>query len=208
MIKTCIDCGLDKKHKAHGLCVSCYSTMNTARWRANNPEKDKVLRAKEKPRTAQQSHEAYLRKIARDPDYYRRKCYERYWKDPEKGRSRVLKWAKDNPEKNAELSRRRYARLKGSEIGPINLDSIWERQCGWCPLCLTKLDREVSQLDHIKPITKGGSHTQENLQFVHAKCNMMKGNKYEEPVDHRFEKGTRPQFPSFFLGLQPQGCKK
>lgn len=150
-------------------------------WRRANPEKAKALRKKEKPRSPEAVAASYRRRKDADPEAWNAKRREQYERDADGYRRRSLKWAKLHPEKNAELSRRRYARLKGVEVGPINLDEVWNRQRGWCPLCLHRLERDEAQQDHKKPIDKGGSHTQDNIQFVHASCNAKKGNKYVEP---------------------------
>lgn len=157
----------------------------TTLWRQANPDKARQLRLKEKPRTPEQAASAYRRRKDRDPEGWSKKRRAQYSRNPEAFRKASLRWAKNHPEKNAELSRRRYAKLKGVEIGPIDLDNVWHRQHGWCPLCLHSLDREEAHLDHIKPISKGGSHTQDNVQFVHPICNIKKGNKYAEPIASR-----------------------
>src|SRR5699024_2990102 len=57
---------------------------------------------------------------------------------------------------------------------------------GWiCGICDDPVDRAMEypdpmsvSLDHIIPLSKGGSHTPENVQCAHLDCNLRKG------VDH------------------------
>jgi hypothetical protein len=42
------------------------------------------------------------------------------------------------------------------------------------------LDRENATLDHLRPISKGGGHTNENIELTHAAINRMKGRMTAE----------------------------
>jgi len=46
-----------------------------------------------------------------------------------------------------------------------------------CPLCKQFLGHHNVTIDHIIPKSKGGTDDFDNLQFVHKKCNQLKGNK-------------------------------
>ena len=51
-----------------------------------------------------------------------------------------------------------------------------------CALCNKEmfLDTKLIHVDHIIPRSKGGPDNYENLQAVHAECNLRKGNKNEK----------------------------
>lgn len=59
---------------------------------------------------------------------------------------------------------------------------VFERD-GWqCQLCDELVDRErrfpdplSASLDHVLPLSKGGSHTLDNVQLAHFSCNSAKG---------------------------------
>ena len=103
-----------------------------------------------------------------------------------KNRTRVLEqtraWQKANPERFAEVARRRRARKLASVVGVVDLTSLWETQDGACALCGESIDPGVEfpdpmskSVDHIHPLSLGGSHEQSNLQWAHLRCNQRKG---------------------------------
>lgn len=83
----------------------------------------------------------------------------------------------------------RHYKLRAEEAGVeyVAFDrlSIFDRD-GWiCGICDDPVDRAMEypdpmsvSLDHIIPLSKGGSHTPENVQCAHLDCNLRKG------VDH------------------------
>jgi 5-methylcytosine-specific restriction endonuclease McrA len=46
---------------------------------------------------------------------------------------------------------------------------------GFCPYCWDKI--ETGHIDHIVPVSKGGTNERNNLAWVCATCNVQKGNK-------------------------------
>lgn len=52
---------------------------------------------------------------------------------------------------------------------------IIERDGGRCHICRKKCKPSEIHLDHLIPLSKGGTHTLENLRVAHAKCNIAKG---------------------------------
>lgn len=52
---------------------------------------------------------------------------------------------------------------------------IIERDNSRCHLCRKKCKPSEIHLDHVIPLSKGGTHTLENLRVAHAKCNIAKG---------------------------------
>lgn len=75
------------------------------------------------------------------------------------------------------------AKLKGAEYRYFSVTRIFERD-GWtCQLCGKPTPRKLRgtyepnapEIDHIIPISAGGSHTQENVQCACRSCNAAKG---------------------------------
>ena len=70
------------------------------------------------------------------------------------------------------------ARMKimvGGDVKRIPRAYIIERDSGRCHLCRKKCRPSEIHLDHVIPLSKGGTHTLENLRVACAKCNMAKG---------------------------------
>lgn len=86
-----------------------------------------------------------------------------------------------------DISHIRRAKYYGVEYEKINLIDIFERDNWTCKICDKKIDDSLpypnpmsASLDHIIPLSKGGSHTLNNVQSSHLSCNIKKKNKFIE----------------------------
>jgi 5-methylcytosine-specific restriction endonuclease McrA len=86
---------------------------------------------------------------------------------------------------NVRLHRRKYRkRFRSLESEPYTNTQIAERD-GWrCQLCKKKVDRRrnypdsmCATIDHIVPISLGGTDVRANVQLAHWSCNVAKSNK-------------------------------
>lgn len=81
--------------------------------------------------------------------------------------------------------RRRYrARKRGAYVERVITKRIYERDNGRCMLCGKKIDINLKHphpmslsIDHIVPLSLGGTHEPSNVQCAHLICNSTKGNK-------------------------------
>ncbi|HZT24083.1 MAG TPA: HNH endonuclease signature motif containing protein [Pseudolabrys sp.] len=56
--------------------------------------------------------------------------------------------------------------------------SLLKRQAGLCPCCFQPITSiSVAEVDHAKPLAKGGVHHSSNFILTHAQCNKEKHNK-------------------------------
>ena len=98
---------------------------------------------------------------------------------------------------NHEKQIRRDNRLKENGVvdKTITLEKLYKRDNGICKICGYKCDytdyyidengtyiagNNYPSIDHIKPISKGGCHTWENVQLVHRICNIIKNDKVKD----------------------------
>lgn len=79
---------------------------------------------------------------------------------------------------------KRRAQKRTTQVEDLEPLDIYERDIWLCGLCMTPVDSDLSwpdprsaSLDHILPLSKGGTHTYENVQLAHLNCNVSKGNR-------------------------------
>jgi 5-methylcytosine-specific restriction endonuclease McrA len=67
----------------------------------------------------------------------------------------------------------------GKKKAAFNVDffDIWQSQKGKCAVTgIELIPGKTASLDHINPLSRGGTNSRENLQFVHIAINTMKQN--------------------------------
>lgn len=193
--------------KSQGLCVACFTRpiyfdhsscycfhCFSSRKKANQKHK-KLNRKAPLPRKTQtieerkQKSKAYRErnkeKISKNSTKWRLANPERYlnnqrnWRKQNPGKSvaYVQAYNKRHPEMVTKSSRKRREIFKGIE-GTFTLEewtSICDRhenKCLWCGKSSIKLT-----IDHVIPISKGGSNYASNLQPLCARCNAKKNNR-------------------------------
>lgn len=179
--KTCLACGitapLDGFHKnrrrSDGLQPHCKSCVRIARSLRYAADPDAAKASLQKWRDANRERS---RQLARES------ARRAYRADPEKFREIARAKQAANPQAGTERARRRRARLLSASVGDVDLELLWRTQGATCPLCLTPINPALSwpephsrSLDHIVPLSKGGTHEQSNLQWTHLVCNQHKG---------------------------------
>jgi len=93
-------------------------------------------------------------------------------------------WQINNPEKvNSKDSKRRALKLN-STVEKVDLLQLYNTHNWICGICDLKIDKRLKypspmriSHDHIIPLSKGGSHTYDNIQPAHLGCNISKGNR-------------------------------
>lgn len=122
------------------------------------------------------SAELHQERKIRDPDYMgNRRAYSR-------------KRKKENPEPSRADTRNRRARLRNSEGSHTanDVSRILVLQRNLCAYCRVSLSSGY-HVDHIKPVSQGGSNWPKNLQCLCGDCNRRKSDK--DPLTFARENG-------------------
>lgn len=92
---------------------------------------------------------------------------------------------------NSAKENRRRAKLDAAMVDKdITLESLFRRDNGVCSLCGRKCNYEdyvvrdgafiagdwYPSIDHVRPLSKGGVHSWDNVQLAHRRCNYLKGD--------------------------------
>jgi 5-methylcytosine-specific restriction endonuclease McrA len=92
-------------------------------------------------------------------------------------------WKKRHPEQNRFEVKSRFHKERATSDGSVTFEA-WEGMKKsynfTCPVC-GKSEPDIKlTMDHIKPVSKGGTHTIDNLQPLCMLCNCKKSNFYKE----------------------------
>lgn len=90
----------------------------------------------------------------------------------------------DRCSKKLEKKIRRARKLSAGPHEAVGLAYVMKRDAGKCRLCGGAVDRnavvphpKAPTLDHVVPLSRGGTHTRANLQLAHFSCNVIKGDR-------------------------------
>ncbi len=70
---------------------------------------------------------------------------------------------------------RRSKRIKSGERQAIGLTSLAKRDGWMCHICHRRVSRKTWSMDHLIPLSEGGSHTWANVALAHFLCNSLRG---------------------------------
>ena len=158
------------------------SAANAA-WRASNPEKYKATQA-----VWRAANPEKIKRYAASPE--RAKAYAVAYRaaNPEKVKAAISKWMAAHPSAWRIYNQNRRARKleNGGKLSRGLSAKQFKLQRGKCPCCKKPLG-EVFHLDHILPLARGGSNTDNNIQLLRASCNQQKSAK--DPFQFMQEKG-------------------
>lgn len=74
---------------------------------------------------------------------------------------------------------RRAMRKRNAFVEDIDREAVWKRDAGMCGICGQPADPSNWQLDHKRPLARGGLHAYINVQVSHPRCNARKWAHYE-----------------------------
>ncbi len=156
-------------------------------WREQNPEKAKASYTnyrKENPDKYKASCENWRQNNRQRHLAGHRERSRRYYETHKDiHRSRVVQWGRENPTVLKQYYQRYRALKNKATVESVDLQAILERDNGICGICGKPVIEQVLEFDHIVPLSRGGGHTNDNLQCAHKRCNRRKGAKLPEELD-------------------------
>ncbi len=120
-----------------------------------------------------------------DPEVYRGRSRTNRKEHPEKivewnrkNKGYQATWWRNHPELRRAKDQRRRARKKSADgdFTPEDIARIYTSQEGRCAYCNIELNG-VYHIDHIYPLSRGGSNWPSNLACACPKCNLSKSDK-------------------------------
>lgn len=101
---------------------------------------------------------------------------------PEERRQQQREWSKAHPLNIRQKQARRRAQQNAAPIeSNLKYQSILLRDSK-CYLCGDTLQDKQIEFDHMVPLSRGGSHSSENVRVVHTSCNRQKWNRTPEEL--------------------------
>ena len=96
---------------------------------------------------------------------------------------RRARWEKEHPDRSRDKCARRRALTCGVATAErFSRTDVWKRDSGVCHICGQVCDERNWHLDHLVPLTRGGTHQPANVAVAHPRCNMSRGNRSILPM--------------------------
>jgi len=101
--------------------------------------------------------------------------------NPERRAEMRRAWARANPEKVSARGRRRRARQRGVPADTVYIAELLQEQKFRCSLCQKRINPKIkypdsmsASIDHVIPLSQGGTGERSNLRAAHMGCNSAK----------------------------------
>lgn len=179
----CKKCGNTERNK-WGKCVEC-KRKNNKLWVENNPEKVKASEIKYRENHRDEVNKR--NKKWRDENQQQMSAIRKNWeeKNKDKVREKYRRWKRANKEKGRVYENKRRARKNegGGSFTVSEWRDVVNRQDGRCLACGKKAKLTI---DHVIPVSKGGSSDISNIQGLCGPCNSKKSDR---EIDYRKHSG-------------------
>ena len=189
MLKFCGKCNKETEHYKCGGCKPC-TLARTAKYRKENPEKDRARKAKYRATKidAEKERSRKAKFLAENIDKERERKRRYSAENRKKERERYAKYRSANPEKirTHVINRRARKKMVGGKLSFNIVERMFRLQKGKCVCCGQLLGSDF-HIDHIMPLALGGPNTDENIQLLRSECNLQKNAKH--PIDFMQKRG-------------------
>ena len=140
--------------------------------------KNTIIRLKLYKERNKQKIDEYHKNYRQENKQKQKTHFAKYYnKDKKNSVNRVLKWEKENPEKNNEIIAKRRSQKKH---GIISLSKEQRKIMRCFYKQADRLEKRFGlqfHVDHIIPLSKGGLHIPTNLQVLPARLNLKKNSR-------------------------------
>lgn len=192
----CVDCGtIERSHECRGLCKPCWLKrfFKTDKGKASlkryrQSEKGKAGKKRQQQRWRERYPERYQAQLARNKA---RKDIE--LADIRRKRAEAVALRRRLYDQ-AKKSKRRAMIKATSNLTSKFLEALWN-STDICELCNRLMERHGRypwgrHLDHIIPLHAGGTHTEDNVRYIHAICNNKRPENYPKNFATLSKDGT------------------
>jgi 5-methylcytosine-specific restriction endonuclease McrA len=187
MTKFCPKCNCTKSLDSFGTrksnpdgkqfwCIPCLKEYNGKYYQAN---KERLKENVSKWVSANRETSRAIKKKWSDANPEKQKKAIKRWQEEneEQFLATRKKWRQDNKEYLRVHCINRRRKLAEGSLSKNIVETLMEKQKGICTCCLKPLNGDY-HIDHIIPVAKGGSNTDENVQLLHSRCNMIKNDRW------------------------------
>jgi 5-methylcytosine-specific restriction endonuclease McrA len=196
-MKKCSKCGYEKilddfgnnKSKKDGKATECKEckSKQDAKYRKENEVYYKNYLKEYNQLNKQQLYEQKKKYIAANKIAHLERQHSWYEKNKDNVKLRTSQYKKDHPEQYQMYNNRRAARKKTAIVEKFTHQDVINKYGDKCVYCGGNFD----EIDHYIPLSKGGSHTLDNVRPSCEHCNLTKSNKL--PEDFAKYKGNKDE---------------
>lgn len=195
--KTCTKCNIEKplfdfyKHSTgkYGTMSACKMCMSKDKKQYDHEnkeivtERNRIYRQDNKERIYEQKKQ-YIQTNKKQISERKKRWYEANKSYVAEQKKLYAETPKGKAVARANNHNRRAQKLNnGGKHTGAEILALFELQSGVCPYCKAKLYKNGNNkyhIDHIMPLSKGGSNSIENLQLLCPTCNLSKHDKLPE----------------------------
>lgn len=189
-VKTCTKCGEPKpldafakdKQKRDGLTPRCKACRRAddRRYMSSEASKEKARERLRRHMQTERGQETRKRYVESTPE--KQRAYKIAYRARHPDAARLYYEA--NKIASYERVMKRRALQRSVTVGDVDIARLWADARGICGICAEPINYALNfpdpmsrSVDHIVPLSKGGTHEQANLQAAHLVCNIKKGAK-------------------------------
>jgi 5-methylcytosine-specific restriction endonuclease McrA len=179
----CFQCGspMNTQGGTKAGCAKCNGTARKRRYRESHREKLRASNRIYRAENLEQVREAGLRHYYKKRDHYQEYGRAYYANNRERRAEYAKQYQKDNPEVYQAMSARRRTRIETGMTAEDRATSVeWRRFLRYCPCYYCGEFAEVTHVDHMLPLSRGGTDHWFNLQQSCRSCNLSKHTKTAE----------------------------